>query len=114
MLAMILRQRHAVLAKVGDVVEARVEAKVFLLGDIAAARVLALAEIQRECHLLLVGDVLAVEDQHGVFVHAGLDLDRLVPGQGLAQIDARHLADEMLVKLADRNRHRVSPEVRFS
>jgi len=61
--------------------------------------------------LLLVGDVLVVEDQHGVFVHAGLDLDRLVPGQGFAQIEAGHLAHEMLVKLADRHRHRVSPEV---
>ena len=48
----------------------------------------ALAEIQRERQLLLVGDILAAEDQHGIFVHAGLDRGRFVLGQGLAQIDA--------------------------
>jgi hypothetical protein len=26
--------------------------------------------------------VMAVEDQHGIFVHAGLDVDRLLLGQG--------------------------------
>src|SRR6187401_1787813 len=103
--AAVARQRLAVLAEVGDVVEAGGEAVILLLHDRAAARPFALAEIQREGELLLVGDVLAVEDQYGIFVHSRFDLGRLIPGQRLAQIEAGNLADEMLVQLADRHGH---------
>ena len=43
------------------------------LGDVATLRALDLAEVLRERHLLVVGDVLVMEDQHRVAVHAGLD-----------------------------------------
>jgi hypothetical protein len=48
---------------------------------------LALAESSARTPLLLVGRCLTVEDQHGVFVHAGLDVDRFLLRQRLAQID---------------------------
>src|SRR6185369_3104321 len=76
--AVILRQRLAVLAEVGDVVEAGCQPVVFLLGHGAAARMFALAEIQCKRQLLLVGDVLVVKQQHGIFVHAGFDVGRLM------------------------------------
>src|SRR5207245_1635064 len=103
--AAVARQRLAVLAEIGDVVEARAEPVIFLLDDRAAARLLALAEIQRESELLLVGEVLAVEDQHGIFVHAGFDLARLLFRQRLAQVKPGNLADKMLVQLADGHSH---------
>ena len=108
--AAVLRQRLAVLAEIGDVVEPRGQAVIFLLGHGAAARLLALAEIQRKGQLLLVGNVLAVEDQHGVFVHAGLDVGRLLLRQRLAQIDTRNFAEKMRMKLPDHDRHGVSPD----
>ena len=39
-----------------------------------SARIFALAEIESERHLLIVGDVLIAEQQHRVSVHAGLDI----------------------------------------
>ena len=102
-------QRLAVLAEIGDVVEPGAEAILVLLHDRAAMRLLALAEIQRKGQLLLVGDVLAVEYQHGVFVHRRLDLARLLLRQRLAQIEAGHLADKMLVQLADSQGHGAYP-----
>src|SRR6476661_5418820 len=105
--AVILRQRLAVLAEVGDVVEAGCQPVVFLLGHGAAARMFALAEIQCKRQLLLVGDVLVVKQQHGIFVHAGFDVGRLLRRQGFAQIDGRILAEEMRGKLPDRDRHGV-------
>ena len=72
--------------------------------------VLALAEIQRKGQLLFVRDVLVAEQQHGIFVHAGFDVGRFLRRQGLAQINARNLAEKMRMKLPDRDRHGVSPE----
>ena len=109
MRAAVFRQRLAVLAEIGDVVEAGLEPVVFLLRHRAAACILALTEIQREAHLLLVVDVLVVEDQHRVFVHGGLDLARLIRCERLSQVEARNLADKMLLKLPDGDRHGVSP-----
>ncbi len=105
--AVIPRQRLAVLAEVGDVVQPGAQPVVLLLGDGAAAGLLALAEIQCKGELLLVSDVLAVEHQHGIFVHRSLDLARLLTRQGLAQIEARDLADKMLLQLADCDCHGV-------
>jgi hypothetical protein len=109
--AAVLRQRLAVLAEVGDVVEARGEAVFIGLGDVAAAGVLALTEVQGEGHLLLVGDVLVVEHQHRVFVHGGLDLACFGLGERLAQIEAGHLADEVFLQLPDGDRHDVLSRV---
>ena len=72
-LAAVAGQRLVVLAEVGDVVHAGRQALVLRLGDVAAARVLDRAEVERERHLLLVGQLLVAEDEHGVLVHAGLD-----------------------------------------
>src|ERR1700694_1659604 len=111
MSAAVAWQRLAVLAEVGDVVEAGGgKPRILRLDDIAAAWIFALAEIQRERQLLLVGNVLISEQQHGVFIHAGFDIPCLLRRQGFAQIDAGHLAEKMRVKLPDRDRHGVSPD----
>ena len=106
---MIARQRLAVLAEIGDVIEPGGEAIVFPLGDGAAAGVLALAEIAGENQLLIVRDVLVAEQQHGVFVHAGFDVPCLFRRERVSQIDAGNLAEKMRVKLADRHGHGVPP-----
>src|SRR5258708_5342212 len=79
------------------------------LDDIAAARILALAEIQGKGQLLFVRDVLVAEQQHSIFVHAGFDVAGLLRRQRLAQIDAGNLAEKMLAQLPDRDSHGVSP-----
>ena len=71
------------------------EALVLRLGDVAAARVLDGAEVARERHLLLVGELLVAEDEHGVLVHAGLDGRHLVRRQRLGDVDAGDLAGEL-------------------
>ena len=67
-----------------------------------------LAEVFREFDLLVVGDVLIVEHQHRVTVHAGIDRGSLLAGQRLSQIDAGHLAGEHGMDLADREHGRAS------
>ena len=59
------------------------QALVLRLGDVAAARVLDVAEIAGERHLLLVGELLVVEHQHGMLVHAGLDGRHVLRARGL-------------------------------
>src|SRR5213592_1454565 len=108
--AVVARQRIAVLAEIGDVVQPGGEPVIFLLGHRAAARILTLAEIARKRQLLVVGDVLVAEQQHGVFIHAGFDILGLLRGQRLAQIDARDFTEKMRVKLPDRDSHGVSPD----
>src|SRR6266446_9377534 len=110
MSAAVARQRRAVLAEVGDVVKSGAKPRILRLDDIAAARIFAFAEIARERHLLFVRYVLIAEQQHGVFVHAGFDILRLLRRQRLAQIDAGDLAEKMRVKLPDRDSHGVSPD----
>src|SRR5882757_1796630 len=109
MRTVIARQRLAVPAEVGDVVEAGLEPRILRLDDVAAARIFAFAEIQCERQLLFVGNVLIGEQQHGVFIHAGFDIPGLQRRQGFTQIDARNFTEEMRVKLPDRDRHGVSP-----
>jgi hypothetical protein len=98
-------ERLAVLAEVGDVVHANHEALVLGLGDVAAARVLDVAEVAGESHLLLVGDGLAGEHQHGVLVHARLDGGHLLARERLGDVDAGHLADEDRVEGTDGDGH---------
>ena len=52
--AAVARQRLAVLAEVGNVVQPGGQPKIFLLGDISPAGIFALAEIQRKGQLLFV------------------------------------------------------------
>src|SRR3981189_1204204 len=112
MSAAVTRQRLAVLAEVRDIVEAGAgrEPRILRLDDVAAARIFLFAEIQRERHLLLVGDVLIAEQQPPVLVHAGFDIGGLLRRQRLSQIDAGDLAEKMRVKLPDRDSHGVSPD----
>ena len=88
-------ERLAVLVEVGDVVHAGAEALVLAACVTLPPRASSSApKLLRERHLLLVGDVLVVEHQHGVAVHAGLDGRDLVRAERLGDVDARDLADE--------------------
>src|ERR1700721_4010633 len=109
--AVIARQRLAVLAEIGDVVESGGEAVIFALGDRAAAGALALTEIPGKNQLLFVRDVLVAKQQHGIFVHAGFDVACLFRGEGLSQIDAGNFTEKMRVKLANRHGHGVPPQI---
>src|ERR1700727_765392 len=108
--AVIARQRLAVLAEIGDVVESGGEAVIFALGDRATAGAFALTEIPGKNQLLVVRDVLVAKQQHGIFVHAGLDIPCLVRSERLTQIDAGNLTEKMRVKLANRHGHGVPPQ----
>ena len=66
---------------------------------------LELAEMAGEGELLVVGDRLIAEHQHGVAVHAGLDRGDLVAREGTAVIDAADLADKHRMQRPDRDRH---------
>src|SRR6266853_1035901 len=59
-----------------------------------SAGVLQRAEVDAEGHLLLVGDLLIVEDQHRVAIHARVDGRDLVARQRTREIHAGHLAGE--------------------
>src|SRR6185503_4899569 len=108
-LAAVAGQRLAVLAEAGDVVHAGRQALVLRFRDVAAARVLDGAEVARERHLLLVGELLAAEHEHGVLVHAGLDARHVLWRERLADVYSGHLADEHGMNLADRDGHALPP-----
>src|SRR5271168_2786983 len=105
-------QRLAVFAEIGDVIESGSKAVVLLLGDGAAAGGLTLTEVQGESQLLFVRNVLVGEQQHGVLVHAGLDVPCFFRGEGLSQVDAGNLAEKMRMKLPDRHGHGAPPDWR--
>jgi hypothetical protein len=62
-------------------------------------------EFLREGELLVVGERLIAEDEHGVFVHPGSDLGERLAVVNLAKIDRAHLGDEMLVKPSECQSH---------
>ncbi len=103
------RQRLAVASQVRDVVHADLEALVLGLGDVAPAGVLEIAEVAAERHLLLVGDLLVVEDEHGVAVHPRLDGAHLVWRERLREVDSGYPAHEDRMDLADGKAHRREP-----
>src|SRR5262249_982012 len=70
---------------------------------------LQLAEIEREGELLLVGEVLAVEHEHGASVHPRLDRRRLSAADRPGDVDARHLSGELGSQRADRYDHTELP-----
>jgi hypothetical protein len=83
------RARHvAVLVEVGDVVQVHAHAPVLRSGDVAG-RLLERAERAAEDELLVVVYRLIVEDQHGEFVHAGMDGFDLLGRERLPQVEAR-------------------------
>ena len=91
-------------------VQPGLQPRILRLDDIAAARIFALAEIQRKGQLLLIGDILVAEQQHRVFIHAGLDVGGFLRRQRLSQIDAGNLAEKMLVQLANGHGHERLPD----
>src|SRR5439155_14872177 len=64
-----------------------------------------LAEALGESQLLVVVDHLAVEDQHGIAVHPGVDRLDLVGGQRPGHVDAIHLGGEARADLASDDWH---------
>jgi hypothetical protein len=65
----------------------------------------------REGDLLLVGQGLVREDEHGVLVHAELDCIHFVAAQGAGDVDASHFADETRMNATDVDRHGAPPLV---
>ena len=65
-----------------------------------------------EGELLLVVELLVVEDEHGVLVHAGVDGRDLVRGQRLGQVDAFHFRGEARADLAGDHGHGGQPPSR--
>src|SRR6266576_3644506 len=101
----VARKKRVVLADVGNISHFDRQPPVLRPGDIAADRTLDLTEIAAEGELLLIRDVLVVEGEHRVFVHAGLDRCDLIARQWLPEVDARDLADEDRMDLANTDGH---------
>jgi len=76
--AVVARHHLVVLAEIGDVGDVEGQPALAVLHDMAADGALDLAEIAAEGELLLVGDRLVVEHQHGVAIHPRLDQRRRV------------------------------------
>ena len=71
----------AVLVEVGEIRDAGAEPLVLAFSDMPRRVViLELPEMAGERDLLLVGEVLVAEDQHGILVHARLDRSDLPCG----------------------------------
>src|SRR4029453_15196364 len=70
------------------------------LPQAGADGVLDLAEAQRERELLLLGDGAAVEHQHRVLVHRGVDVLRVSRGEGSGEIEALDLRGEARADLS--------------
>ena len=99
--AVVAGERLAVLVEVRDVGK-RVRQPLFLgRPQTDADRQLDRPEALGEGQLLLVGEILVVEDQHAIPVHAGMDGRDVLRRQRLGQVDARDLADEAGAELAD-------------
>ena len=90
----IARQHIGILVEVGDVIHLHRKAPIRNLGDIAGGG-LKRAEVAAEGQLLFVIDVLAVEDQHAILVHAGINGGGIRGVHGLAQINACNHADKI-------------------
>ena len=94
-----------ILVEVGDVGEGGGQAVFVRRPQARADSQLDLAEASRESQLLLVVDRLAVEDQHGVPVHAGVDRLDLVGRQRPGHVDAFHFRGEAQADLAGDDGH---------
>src|SRR4029077_18676544 len=68
--AILGRHDLALAVQVREIRDARAEAMVLALADVAGALVvLELAEIERECDLLLVRELLIAKDEHDIGIH---------------------------------------------
>jgi hypothetical protein len=113
-LAVVGRDDLAVPVEVGEIAHAGAEAAFRRLADGARPLLdLKRPEDRRKGDLLLVGDVLVVEDQHAVSVHARVDRVSIRATQRLPQVDARHFAGEGWRDRFDCQRHALFlPELR--
>ena len=109
-LAVVGRDDLAVPVEVGEIAHARAQPALRRLADGARPHLLLeRPECAAEGELLLVGDVLVVEHQHGVAVHAGVDRRGVRGAERLAEIEARDLAADDRVKRPDFEGHRDTP-----
>jgi hypothetical protein len=90
--------------EVGDIGHFQFQAAVFGLGHLGARGYLQFAEIAAEGELGLVVEVLVVEDQDGVAVHAGLDGRDLLCGQRPGQVDPGRVPGEVRGERGDVHR----------
>ncbi len=105
-LAVVGRHDLAVLVEVGEIADPGAQPIVRRLADGAGPGLgFERAEVLREGDLLLVGDVLAMEDEHGEAVHAVIDRRGVLAADRLGQVDARHLAGEPGMDLPDGRGH---------
>ena len=81
-------------AEVGDVGHVRVQPPLLGARDVAAGGDFQRAEVAAELLLLLIGEVLVVEHQHGVPIHAGFQRRDLIARQRLGDVEAGDLAGE--------------------
>ena len=83
----VARKKLVVLVEVGDVVHVHRQPPLVPLRDVAG-RLLKTTEVAAERKLRLVGEVLVVEHQHAVLVHAGGECGRLGVRERLRDVDA--------------------------
>jgi hypothetical protein len=96
----------AVLVEVGHVGKSGGEALIARGAQAGADGVLDVAQAPREGKLLVVGDQLIVEHEHGVLVHAGVDGLHLLGGEGgTGHVHAVDLRSEAGTDLTHRDGH---------
>ncbi len=103
--AVVERHRPVVLVEVRDIGKGGRQAVFVGRAQAGVQRQLDLAQTAGKGELLLVVDVLIVEHQHRVSVHAGMDVGDLGGGQRLAHVDALDLAGKARADLADGDGH---------
>jgi hypothetical protein len=103
--AVIARERPVVLVEVGDIGERVGQTVLLRTAQAGGNGQLDFAEALREGQLLLVGEGLIVEDQHGVLVHALVNGRNILGRERLGEVEAGGLADETRTDLADAEGH---------
>src|SRR5258705_8917151 len=104
--AILGRHDLALAIQVRKIRDARAEAMVLALADVAGALViLELAEIERERDLLLVREVLITKDEHGIRIHPRLDRRHVRGADRFGDVQPRDLSRERATQRVDRYGH---------
>src|SRR5438046_4203713 len=103
------REDVVVLVEVGHVGEGRRQPVLVGSAQAGADCVLELTEAPAEGELLLVGELLIVEDEHGVLVHPGMDRLDVGGGERPREVDTADFSGETGTDLASRDGHRRQP-----
>ena len=103
--AVVVRHYLLVLVEVGDVGEHGRQTVFVRLAQAITAGVLEFAESAAEGQVLLVGEILIVEDEHGMRIHRGVDGGHVLGRDGVAQIQAVDFGGEALTNLLGGERH---------